>query len=945
MQNKKKVISVILALIIALSAWSVVPFTANAAEVKIAATAETEGDYDYDVLDDGTAEITGYTGEGGDITIPSTLGGYTVTSIGIIAFGFTELTSVTIPDSVTSIGVQAFSYCSELTSVTIPDSVTSIGDNAFYGCTGLTSIKVAEGNTVFDSRDNCNAIIKTESNTLVYGCKNTVIPDSVTSIGDNAFKGCTGLTSVTIPDSVTSIGDTAFYDCKELMSVTIPDSVVSIGDHAFGYYYYRVHFEYMHIVGFIIYGYEGSAAEKYADDNGFALVTPGEFKYTVQENGTAMITEYTGKGGYVFIPSTLDGYTVTSIGEGAFKGCTRLTRVTIPDSVTSIGSNAFYECVSLVSVTIPNSVTSIGRCAFHGCTGLTRIDIPDSVTSIGYWAFYGCEKLMSIDIPESVTSIGDWAFGNTAWYCNQPDGLIYINKVAYKMKGKCPSEVDIKDGTLGIAGSAFKGCTELTSITIPDSVTSIGDSAFDGCTGLSRVTIPDSVTSIGRFAFGCCTGLTSITIPDSVISIGDFAFYICTSLTNIDIPESVTSIGDHVFDYCTGLSSIKVAEGNTVFDSRDNCNAIIKTESNTLVYGFENTVIPDSVTSIGDHAFENCTGPTTIAIPDSITSIGVRAFYGYTILTSVTIPDSVTSIGNEAFGYYAADFWSCKLEGFTIYGYEGSEAEKYAKDNEFTFVPLKSKTDEATGIILDIPEDTALTIKDITAEIISSMPAENSKMTAYDISLTKDGETVQPENIVPVKIPCSNENAKVYRLEADGNLTDMNAKYADGYMVFTTDHFSVYVLAEPNVKTGVTVSGTITSYVDDSDVTIKLTGADNNFTAEVKGKADYSIEAVPAGKYTLTVSKANHVTREYTVTVSDTNVTQDVKISPKGDVNGDGETDIMDCSLAQRYIRELTTLDAYQIACGDVSGTGDGELDIQDVSRILRHIRELAMLY
>ena len=150
--------------------------------------------------------------------------------------------------------------------------------------------------------------------------------------------------------------------------------------------------------------------------------------------------------------------------------------------------------------------------------------------------------------------------------------------------------------------------------------------------------------------------------------------------------------------------------------------------------------------------------------------------------------------------------------------------------------------------------------------------------------------------------------------------------------------------SEP-VQTGAKVSGKITSYVDDSDVTVKLTGTDNNFTAEAKGKDDYSIADVPAGKYTLSVSKNNHVTREYTVTVADADVTQDVKICPKGDVNGDGETDIMDCSLAQRYIRELTTLDRYQIACGDVSGTGDGELDIQDVSRILRHIRELAMLY
>jgi hypothetical protein len=355
-------------------------------------------------------------------------------------------------------------------------------------------------------------------------------------------------------------------------------------------------------------------------------------------------------------------------------------------------------------------------------------------------------------------------------------------------------------------------------------------------------------------------------------------------------------------------------------------------------------VIKDGTLGIASGAFSGCSGLTSIDIPDSVTSIGSFAFRDCTGLTSVTIPDSVTSIDYSAFGYYMDYIWKRPVDGFTIYGYEDSEAENYAKDNEFTFVPLKAKADKATGIILAVPEDTELTVKDITSEIICDLPDGCNKMTAYDITLTKDGEAVQPDNIVTVKIPCTNKNAKVYRFEAGGKMTDMNAKYADGYMVFTTDHFSVYVLVEPK-SAGVTVSGTITSYVDDSDVTVKLTGADNNFTAEVKGKSDYSIEAVPAGEYTLTVSKANHVTREYTVTVADADLTQDVKLCPKGDVNGDGETDIMDCSVAQRYIRELTTLDAYQIACGDVSGEGDGELDIQDVSRILRHIRELAMLY
>lgn len=177
----------------------------------------------------------------------------------------------------------------------------------------------------------------------------------------------------------------------------------------------------------------------------------------------------------------------------------------------------------------------------------------------------------------------------------------------------------------------------------------------------------------------------------------------------------------------------------------------------------------------------------------------------------------------------------------------------------------------------------------------------------------------------------------------DFNLTKIinKGKVVDGYNVTIHSSFSY---PAPSGE-GAAVSGAIASYIDDSEVTVKLTGTDNNFTAETKGINDYAFDTVPAGEYTLTVSKANHVTREYTITVADAAVAQDVKICPKGDVNNDGETDIMDCSLAQRYIRELTDLDPYQIACGDVSGEGDGELDIQDVSRILRHIRELALLY
>ncbi len=300
-------------------------------------------------------------------------------------------------------------------------------------------------------------------------------------------------------------------------------------------------------------------------------------------------------------------------------------------NVTGIGVAAFRECRNLTNVTIPDRVTSIGSGAFLGCNNLKSITIPDSVTSIESFVFSECSSLTSVTIPGSVTSIGD---------------------------------------------SAFRECRNLTNVTIPDRVTSIGDSAFLGCNNLKSITIPDSVTSIEASVFSGCSSLTSVTIPDSVTSIGYLAFYRC-GLTSVTIPNKVGEIDESAFEGCPELSSIIVEEGNSRYDSRNGCNAIIEKETNMLIQGCNKTVIPVGVTGIGKNAFRGCSSLTSVIIPDGVISIELTAFYGCSSLTSVTIPDSVTSIGDSAFG-------SCS-KNLVIYGKSGSEAERYANENKITF--------------------------------------------------------------------------------------------------------------------------------------------------------------------------------------------------------------------------------------------------------------------
>lgn len=555
---------------------------------------------------------------------------------------------------VKGIGDYAFANCRNLTSASLPETISNIGYKAFYECRSLEHLNIP------------NSLVNIGIYAFGYCLKwndDIVLPNGITKIEDYTFSYC-GITSIAIPPSVQTIGNDAFDGCSSLSGVYITDL-------------------------------EAWCRIQYREDNvnqnplvrAEHLYLNGEevTEVTIPEGIETLSSVFDGGKN---IKSIIIPNGVTKIGNSAFGKCSSLSELQLPESVTNIGNMAFSGCTGLTSLQIPQAVTSIGYGAFLNCSSLTNIKLPAGITEIGSYTFEGCSNITEIDIPNGVKTIGAYAFSNCGSLSSiiLPTGISKIEEYTFEY---CTSltEVAFPEGVTSIGEQALSCCEKIETIYLPSSIKDISGDIFYGC-GEKTINIhladlvPWCNLEGGVFSyfkkrlFHNGEEIIDLIIPEGVTKIRSGAFTGYINLRSVHIPSSVniievSTVGG-IFPNCDNIENIYVSEANTTYDSRNNCNAIIETTTNNLIRGCRNTVIPDDICSIGTYAFYKCkdlsfvklpqslisignsafvwcTGLQGVEFPTGLESIGSNAFYGCTGLVGIVLPNSVSTIGNYAF--------------------------------------------------------------------------------------------------------------------------------------------------------------------------------------------------------------------------------------------------------------------------------------------------------
>ena len=633
----------------------------------------TENGFSFIVSSDGYA-LSGYTGNSVSAIVPDTFDGKPVVAVSDGAFRDNNVIKlVELPDTVTSIGLEAFRMCASLTRITIPDSVTVIGNNAFYGCTSLADAELPQG-------------LITVGDYAFAGCvalPSITLGSRTAKIGEQAFADCSAVTSLVIPDSVTSLGNKAFYACTRLSDVSGGAGLTRVGGYAF----------------------ERTVWLRTECEKGFAVL--GEMLVKVTSDGLfsapegiAYVADYafyglTGLNGVVFQDE------LEYIGTYAFGGCTSLTALTMPSKLKSIGDGVFSGCVSLVSISFPASLTSIGSNCFFGCTALSSIavsegsssfyadasalysadktrlyryfpacteksfTVPDGVLTLDTDSFSGSGSLETVIMCSSVMELGERVF----YSCRNLKNIVFsqdVKSVPAECFAFCTSlsSIELTEGIASVAQRAFLGCTSLVTVKLSSTVESVASDAFCECVRLGGLTVDSDseyLTVYDGVLFNkdmttlilcpAATEETKYELPDTVTAINSNAFLYCGSIEYIYINAALTQIGDSAFYGCTSLRAVRNNSGNTVFTCSE--GVLFNADMTTLLL------------------FPPAKPVTQYAVPDSVTKIGDSAFIDVKTLTSLSIGSNVTAFGEEVF----------ENSSLTVKCPQGSAAYDYCADN------------------------------------------------------------------------------------------------------------------------------------------------------------------------------------------------------------------------------------------------------------------------